>query len=171
MVCDVCKEREAIVVVQQISNNQKKEIHLCMICATEKGLIPTQENIGKTIGNLFTKKEVPADNRICPVCGFKISKMKMDYSVGCPECYSVFSSDIQDFFKGNKITESYTGRMTERLANFRSVLTDRLLLQSKLEKSIEQEDYEKAAIYRDRLKALEKCSVADGETDFNGEFV
>ena len=55
--------------------------------------------------------------------------------------------------------------MPNRLSTFRSVLTDRIALQAKLEESIKNEDYEKAAIYRDYLKALEKSPVAGGEDE------
>ena len=40
-----------------------------------------------------------------------------------------------------------------------SVLVDRMQLKKKLEQSVAQEEYEKAALYRDRLKALDKCAV------------
>ena len=49
--------------------------------------------------------------------------------------------------------------MPKRLDTFRSVLTDRIALQGKLEESLKNEDYEKAAVYRDYLRALEKSPV------------
>ena len=52
--------------------------------------------------------------------------------------------------------------MPRRLTTFRSHLTDRIDLKAKLEQSIQNEDYEKAAIYRDYLRALERRAVADG---------
>ena len=55
--------------------------------------------------------------------------------------------------------------MPDRLANMRSVLNDRVVLQDKLSKAVENEEYEKAAMYRDYLKALENSSVADGEEE------
>ena len=51
------------------------------------------------------------------------------------------------------------------LAQAVSALTDRIWLRTKLEESVANEDYEKAALYRDRLKALEKCAVADGAAE------
>ena len=37
------------------------------------------------------------------------------------------------------------------------------MIQGKLEESLKREDYEKAAVYRDYLKALEKSPVSGGE--------
>ena len=53
--------------------------------------------------------------------------------------------------------------MPKRIANFRSPLTDRIEVQKKLEQAIENEDYEKAAFYRDYLHAIENKAVSDGE--------
>ena len=57
----------------------------------------------------------------------------------------------------------YAGSMPTRLANVRSVLNDRLVLQDKINDAVAKEEYEKAAMYRDYLRALEKSPVADGD--------
>ena len=50
--------------------------------------------------------------------------------------------------------------MPARLASFHSVLNDRIALQNKLNDAVAHEDYEKAAMYRDYLHALEKHPVS-----------
>ena len=72
---------------------------------------------------------------------------------------------VRDILSKQGIKGPYKGVMPNRLSTFRSVLTDRIALQAKLEESIKNEDYEKAAIYRDYLKALEKSPVAGGEDE------
>ena len=52
--------------------------------------------------------------------------------------------------------------MPLRVKEFRHALTDRADLQAKLDEAVRTENYEKAAVYRDYLRALEKSSVADG---------
>ena len=84
---------------------------------------------------------------------------------GCPECYAVFKNEISDLLKKQGVTAGYTGSMPRRLAKFKSVLTDRIQIQAKLEESLKKEDYEKAAVYRDYLKALEKQPVAGGNNE------
>ena len=53
--------------------------------------------------------------------------------------------------------------MPDRLANSNSVLVNRMQLKEKLEQSVAQEEYEKAAMYRDRLKMLDKIAVGAEE--------
>ena len=75
--------------------------------------------------------------------------------------------EIKKYIENAGITESYSGSMPERLASVKSVLNDRIALQNKLNAAVEKEDYEKAAMYRDYLKALEKSSVSFGEDSEN----
>ena len=102
---------------------------------------------------------------MCPVCGTSLKSIKTAFCAGCPECYHVFYSEIKEILNKKGLSLSYSGKMPNYVKGFRSVLTDRILLQSKLEESIEKEDYEKAAVYRDYLKALEKTSVAGSVND------
>ena len=163
MICDICGQNEAVVVINKIMNNTKHELHLCMKCAKERGLITKNGRLEMSLEGLFENISASKNNdRLCPVCGCKLSEIKKTFKVGCPECYSIFSDEIKKMLEQKGFAGSYTGSMPERLANFRSVLTDRMYLQARMEESVEKEDYEKAAIYRDRLKALEKSAVADG---------
>ena len=40
MKCDICQINDAVVFLQEVRGNQKKELHLCLECANKKG-IPT----------------------------------------------------------------------------------------------------------------------------------
>ncbi|MBP5283792.1 MAG: UvrB/UvrC motif-containing protein, partial [Treponema sp.] len=52
-----------------------------------------------------------------------------------------------------------------RIRGFRSTLTDRTLIQGKLQESIKNEEYEKAAFYRDYLRAMEKTPVTGDDNE------
>ena len=102
----------------------------------------------------------------CPVCGSSIIEIKKTGCAGCHECYAIFKNQIKDFLESKGIEGKYTGSMPERLSSFRSVLNDRIALQNKLDEALQNENYEKAAMYRDYLKALEKNPVSSsGEND------
>jgi protein arginine kinase activator len=51
--------------------------------------------------------------------------------------------------------------LPNQIANFTSSLNDRVALQEKLNKAIQEENYEKAAVYRDKLKMLENQSIEE----------
>ncbi|MCR5219123.1 UvrB/UvrC motif-containing protein [Treponema sp.] len=170
MICDFCHEREAVIFLEQTTvNGQKRKVNICMECALERGITSDPSSISSSIGNLFkelasvSKKIAAQDNKMCPVCGTSLGSIKKTGNAGCPECYAIFKDDIKKFYESRGVTGSYTGKMPSRLASFHSVLTDRIALQNKLNAALEKEDYEKAAMYRDYLKALEKTSVSEGD--------
>lgn len=172
MVCDICHEREAVIVVTSMENGQEHKTNMCMECAISHGISPESRNTDSPLGELFTELTVAArkiemeNNRMCPVCGTSLAEIKKTGSVGCPECYAIFKDQIRAYLNLKGLLGTYTGSMPARLASFHSVLNDRIALQNKLNDAVAHEDYEKAALYRDYLHALEKRSVSgDGESE------
>ncbi len=171
MLCDLCGENEAVLFIEQSNENTKRKLNLCFECAREHGISPDSKTIGRSLAVLFDSilgraknRQKEADNRLCPVCGISINEITMTKTAGCPECSSIFKKEINDVFTKIGVLPPYKGTLPKRLKNFRSVLTDRIVIQAKLEESLKREDYEKAAVYRDYLKALEKSPVAGGES-------
>ncbi|MBQ1833867.1 MAG: UvrB/UvrC motif-containing protein [Treponema sp.] len=176
MLCDFCHEREAAIYMEQVSGTgQKRKINMCMECALERGISSDPKSIEASIGGLFKElamasKRLQADNsRVCPVCGTAVAEFKRTGKVGCPECYAIFKADIRRYLERKGICGTYSGSLPERLSTVHSVLNDRMILQNKLEQAIASEDYEKAAMYRDYLKALENTAVSSGEDFASGE--
>ena len=170
MLCDLCGENEAVLFIEQTNANSKRKLNLCVDCARKNGVSPDSKSIGRSLAMLFDsllgKNKIHSpkeDNRVCPVCGSSVKEITMTRQAGCPECYAVFKGEALESFKKIGVIPPYKGTLPKRLKNFRSVLTDRIVIQAKLEESLKREDYEKAAVYRDYLKALEKSPVAGGE--------
>ncbi len=176
MICSFCNEREAVIYMEQIgSDGQRRKINICMECAIERGISPDPKSMESSIGNLFkelaeiSKKIAEKENKLCPVCGTSLGEIRKTGKVGCPECYAIFKNDIRKILEDNGVKELFKGSMPSRLSSFRSVLNDRMILQNKLNVAVQNEDYEKAAMYRDYLKALEKNAVAGSEDSTSGE--
>lgn len=171
MLCDMCRKNEAIIYVEQTNRLGVKKINLCRECAMACGISPESHEINQQIGSLFKqlqqdrKDQLLKDDRACPVCGKLRSEIILGGKMGCPECYAIFKGEVRDYLKARKITAPYTGTMPSRLANFRSLLTDRARAQEKLDEAIRKEDYEKAAYYRDYLRAIAKKSIATADEE------
>lgn len=168
MMCDICGVRDAMVVVQQVSNNVRKEVHLCLQCAAQRGLSTHNGKLEMSLAGLFDSISNNKKNqRHCPVCGTSSGELSKHQRLGCPECYNIFNEELRLILEERGVGGTYTGSMPHRLANFKSVLVDRMQLKVKLEQSVALEEYEKAAMYRDRLKALDKCAVGPVEFDLS----
>lgn len=157
-----------MVVVQQVSNNVRKEVHLCLQCAAQRGLSTHNGKLEMSLAGLFDSISNNKKNqRHCPVCGTSSGELSKHQRLGCPECYNIFNEELRHILEERGVGGTYTGSMPHRLANFKSVLVDRMQLKVKLEQSVALEEYEKAAMYRDRLKALDKCAVGPVEFDLS----
>lgn len=170
MICDLCKKNEAVIFLESIGKNGKRKINLCPECAISRGIqapvsAQNAQNLAAVFKEIEEKEEALDVNskRLCPVCGKSLFAVLKTGMAGCPECYEVFKQDITASLKEHGITGPYSGSMPSRLSGFRNSLTDRADLQAKLEEAVRSENYEKAAVYRDFLKALEKGSVSDGQ--------
>ncbi|MBR4372884.1 MAG: UvrB/UvrC motif-containing protein [Treponema sp.] len=172
MLCSICHENEACIFVEQTNvAPPRKKMCICQECAKQFGIPPNPKTMTKSLTSLFEAfmnvsnandayKNSPDRTKLCPVCGISLLNIKKTRKVGCPECYEIFKNEIKEIFKNIGVTSKYVGSMPKRIRNFNSVLTTRIAIQGKLEESLKKEDYEKAAIYRDYLRALEKTPVA-----------
>ena len=172
MKCDICNKNEGVIFLECMTNKGKMKITLCPQCAAQRGIAaPSVNPNAKNLGAIFEEvrqirlKNDPNSKRLCPVCGKNLAEIKNTGRTGCPECYETFKTEILEAMKNNGITGTYTGTMPKRLSGFRNALTDRADIQAKLEEAVRNENYEKAAVYRDFLRALEHGSVADGKDE------
>lgn len=183
MICSICQENEAVLFIEQSNVTPPKKLNICLECARQYGITPDSKSFGRSVSALFEaflsvkskdgeEARSPDGKKLCPVCGTSLFRIKRSRKAGCPECYEVFRGEISDILKNIGVTSAYTGSRPLRIRNFNSVITKRLAIQGKLEESLRNEDYEKAAVYRDYLRALEKTPVygADaGEADNGGD--
>lgn len=160
MKCDLCRDRTAVVFVQQVSKEGSLELHLCEICAKEQGFSTTDNKIDITLGGLFSnlfEKKIPIEiNKVvsCQICGTTFAEIKKNGKVGCSTCYQQFRSEIISYMRSEGVDISYTGSLPEKLEIFNTSKTDPASLRKELQEAIEREDYELAAYYRDRLRML-----------------
>jgi len=159
MKCDVCRERPAVIFVQQVSRGSSIELHLCEVCARERGFSTTENKIDVSLGGLFSDildGTVDAAGRVasCPVCGYTLSDIKKHHRTGCADCYRHFRAEIISILRQDGLELSYTGELPSKLESFRTPAVDPENLRKELARAIEQEDYEMAAWYRDRLRSI-----------------
>jgi Uncharacterized protein with conserved CXXC pairs len=176
MQCDLCHNEEAVIFIEQVGPHETRKVNLCLKCASERGIAspntpPQKINIDAIFKEIEEKilASDPDAKRVCPVCGKSLALIKNSLCAGCPECYEVFKNEIKSAMNAHGMTGLYSGSFPKRLAGFRNALTDRNDLQAKLDRAVREENYEKAAVYRDYLRALEKGSVADASEEAKEE--
>lgn len=175
MLCDICKKNEATIHIQEIIGGQKKSLHLCSSCAAAReessGLDFGPFNLAGLLYKLAGEKNgrEEADDRVltCDVCHWSDKKLKQTGRLGCENCYKVFAPLLAEALKDmhnntTHIGKQPVGKGTE-LCNWHRELA---ALQKELQRAVEIEDYESAAVLRDSINELkQRCekSAAGGE--------
>lgn len=160
MLCSKCKKREAVVYLTIVEENgEKTELNLCEVCAKESVLnsymfdnfisalfnIESEQNGEKTVGVTSKLK--------CSKCGLTYGELMKYGKAGCDKCYENFSLVIMPIVKRIHGKEQHMGKVikSKQLDMIKKQEISRL--QAKLEEAVQSENYEKAAEYRDMIKA------------------
>jgi protein arginine kinase activator len=165
MQCSICKEKPASVHLTQIVGDKMQKLDLCDDCAKLKGVNdPSGFAMADIMLGLGAAQElehaVGGTEVKCPRCGFTQADFKKSGRLGCPECYKTFAEGLSGLLKTMHKGTRHAGKSPESLRASREI-SDRLkLLQKKLAKAIESEDFELAARLRDEIKQIPERPVA-----------
>jgi protein arginine kinase activator len=167
MRCDNCHERDAVVHLTQIADEQKVTVHLCERCAAEKG-VETSASLGKIPVGSFVAAlgkgpepavalPGPTPPGACPTCGATLTDFRESGRLGCADCYRSFEGPLRDLLRrlhgsSRHLGERYSAPGAEPDADAHTALQ----LREQLRVAVESESFELAAELRDRLRALEE---------------
>ncbi|MCX6886853.1 MAG: UvrB/UvrC motif-containing protein [Verrucomicrobiota bacterium] len=159
MLCCVCKDKQATVHLTQITGDKMQKVDLCEECAKTKGVNDaTGFSLADLLLGLGASQEIEqaggGGELTCKRCGFTQADFKKTGRLGCSDCYQTFSEALGGLLKTMHKGTRHTGKVPESLRQNRD-MADRLkLLQKKLAKAIETEDFEQAAVLRDEIKQI-----------------
>jgi len=158
MKCHHC-DNQATVHLTQIINGQMHKMDLCETCAQEKGVTnPDNLSIGSLLGDNQTNIEGVSASMTCESCGTTHQDFKKGGRLGCEACYHVFRPVLEPLLDGMHAGNKHLGKVPSRSVRKKSEVDNLDQLRKDLKTAIEEENYEKAAELRDRLKKLESKS-------------
>ena len=159
MQCSNCKEKPATVHLTQIVGDKMQQLDLCEDCAKAKGVNdPGGFALADLMLGLGASQEMEQSSGgveiKCPRCGFTQADFKKSGRLGCPECYKTFAEGLEGLLKTMHKGTRHAGKVPEALRESREQ-SDRLkMLQKKLAKAIDDENFEQAACLRDEIKQI-----------------
>ena len=164
MKCDICHVREATVHLTEVVNDKVTKLHLCEQCAKVKSK-EMQSHFGLTdllsglmdLGPAMPEGQVKKDSAVkCPLCGMSYYDFQRTGRLGCGKCYEKFEKNLSVLLRKIHGSDKYIGKMPFK---GESVLKDQQnirRLKNELNELIQTEEFEKAALLRDRIKELEE---------------
>ena len=157
MKCESCNNREAKIHYTSLINGVLEEHHLCEICAS--GI---QKDISEhfPVHKLF--EGVTVDLR-CPNCGLTYEKFRSTGKLGCSRCYDAFGQELANVIKGIHGHTKHSGKIPKRVYSKVKHHEDISQLSAELDRAVENEEYERAAVLRDEIKKIRNLMESKNE--------
>lgn len=156
MLCERCGDKEATVQQITIVNDQVTHKRLCETCAEEEEADPSNmpgASVSNIISNMFEgSSSTPS---ACPECGLTFEEFQSRERVGCSDCYETFREKLKPLIHRIHGADQHVGSSTSStkpatISNERKIQR----LQKDLDRAVQDEEYEKAAELRDKIKGL-----------------
>lgn len=172
MNCEECQKRSATVHFTQVIHGTKKQVHLCDVCAKEKGYLTDSEDaysLHNLLAGLFNFDSVQQtfkqqDQLECPQCKLSFIEFNRTGKFGCAMCYETFSSKLDSIFRrvhsGNT---KHIGKIPKRRGGDLHTKRQIESYQAEIQRLIKEEAFEEAAKVRDQIKALKNKGEAGDE--------
>ena len=170
MQCDICGKKKATVHLTEIVDEQMSEMHLCEECARQKssqmeqqfGLADLLAGLSQTAS---TEKEPKEGTLKCSCCDLNYEDFRKFGRLGCSQCYLSFKEHLSGLLRKIHGSSRHLGKSPSAVKEQAStaVSTSAALLpldslenlKKQLHIAISAEDFEKAALLRDKIKGLE----------------
>lgn len=163
MKCNICGKREASVHLTEVVNDNVTKLHLCEVCAKSKSdEMQTHFGLADLLSGLVDfGPEVREDSfdgaggAKCSVCGMTYSDFQRVGRLGCGKCYETFSGNLSALLKKIHGADRHMGKSPVRSAEDIKPTKDVQMLKNELKELVRREEFEKAALVRDRIKENE----------------
>ncbi|HUL02099.1 MAG TPA: UvrB/UvrC motif-containing protein [Gemmatimonadales bacterium] len=164
MLCDSCKERQAVINLTQVEHDSKVTLHLCEQCAQDKGVETGVAVLKSPLGGFITAMgkgaanvlPTAADGLRCSSCGATLKDFRESGRLGCAQCYDAFDGHLRDLLRRLHGSSQHVGERYvapgDSSADPRRQLLD---LKEQLRRAVDNENFELAAELRDRIRVLE----------------
>ena len=174
MLCDICGKNEATIHSEEITEKGSVKIHLCADCLAKNpmngalafsALIFLGSDKKKDAAAKEDTPDVPLG--VCPTCGWDSGKLKSTGRMGCPECYSAFREIVEPALNTMHHGVRHTGKrpLGQDINENDELRMQIATLRHELNSCIKEENYERAAVLRDRISELERELAPKGGGD------
>lgn len=173
MLCIKCNKNPATLHLTQIVNGKKTKVNVCDVCAHKEGYLKSTDeafSLHELLTSLFNPTS-PSNNvdfkndhifdrlttLTCEKCELSFSEFQRIGKFGCANCYETFkprlNSVIRRVHSGNT---QHNGKIPKRKGGKLHLKKELSMYREHLKLLVEEENFEEAAIIRDKIKSLEK---------------
>lgn len=166
MKCQKCGANNANTHVKTIINGEFKEYDLCSECAHKLGytnvFADMDNDFSSLLGSFFTNV-LPARTQAtrCEFCGSTYAEIAKTGQVGCAHCYGLFADQLYPSIRrihGNTThCGKNSGRQAAQAQKPAEMTKEQQIaeLKKQLDAAVQEQDFERAAELRDKIKEME----------------
>lgn len=154
MLCEKCNKNNATSIITNTINGKTTTVNLCAECAFKVGY----SNIfGEfSLNHIIPDLERAMDFEVhCSKCNSTFGEILSNGKLGCSECYSIFKNELIPAIEDIHGKAYHVGKRPNKYQQNENIEDIILQLKQKIEQAIKTEDFEQAAIMRDKIKELE----------------
>lgn len=143
----------------QIVNGQKSTLNICSACASGESIF---DNFGSIL-NFGVRPS--AQNTVCPVCNMTLSEFSRKGRAGCGECYRTFRAHASAMLRkihgsAKHVTVDEQAEEKTQEVKPKNPVEE---LKEQLKKAIMEENFEQAAVLRDKIREAENSQKGENE--------
>lgn len=157
MFCEKCGKNHATTHIKTVVNGIVREYNLCENCA--KDFSYSGNTLTGMLASMFgdiTNISGMVEQKQCPVCKCSFTDIAKSGKAGCTECYKTFYSELLPYLKRVHGSTKHVGKVPNNAPLMAKPKTETIEdLRAKLSQLVVEENYEQAAIVRDKIKEME----------------
>ncbi len=167
MLCQNCGKHEATTHIKSVVNGEYTQLHLCTDCAGKLGYGDVFSGFGFDLGDFFgnffskPKANLPVSKtERCEKCGMSFEEIVKSGKIGCADCYEKFYDMLLPSIRRIHGKTQHNGKTAKASAvqpEVKEKTKEEIIeeLKSEMKTAIEEQNFERAAEIRDRIKELE----------------
>lgn len=164
MLCENCGKREATTHIKHVENGEARQLDLCSECASSLGYDDLFGGFGFNLSELFTNffgdntARLPDKTARCENCGASFNEIVKTGKVGCAECYRTFYNKLLPSIRQIHGKVTHLGKVPTNLSEVKKPSKEEIInrLNQELQSAVDTQDFEQAAVLRDRIKQLKE---------------
>lgn len=176
MQCNICGKKKATVHLTEIVDEQMSEMHLCEDCARQKSTQMEQQfGLADLLAGLSeagpkgSAKPEEKSTLQCASCGLNYEDFRKFGRLGCGDCYVSFKDNLAGLLRKIHGSNRHLGKTpfsgqaqgapdgAQIPAAAGSLVQESIEdIKKQMQAAIRDEDFEKAAMLRDKLRTMER---------------
>ena len=165
--CRRCS-KPATLHITEIHEASAVAIHLCDSCAREyldSDEIDPSANPAAELAAKIDELVAEGDeslNSSCSNCGLTFNGFRENGRLGCPTCYDDFRDDLMPLLENIHEESEHQGKFPSHNPELSEDQAELIQLKAKQKEAIAKEDYETAAMLRDKISKIDAAAQTGG---------